>query len=87
MVEPRAAISTVTFIDNYCAVYRDLFSDVRSFEAFKYLHLGMISDLARKSLPAIARAVGLSSDQVLHPGQTHDENDIGWRGRVLLDPQ
>ena len=66
MVEPRAAISTVTFIDNYCAVYRDLFSDVRSFEAFKYLHLGMISDLARKSLPAIARAVGLSSRQVLH---------------------
>lgn len=66
MVEPREAISTVTFIDNYCAVYRDLFVDVRSFEAFKYLHLGMISDLARKSLPAIARAVGLSSDQVLH---------------------
>lgn len=49
MVEPRAAISTVTFIDNYCAVCRDLFSDVRSFEAFKYLHLGMISDLPRKS--------------------------------------
>jgi SRSO17 transposase len=60
MVEPRAAISTVTFIDNYCAVYRDLFSDVRSFEAFKYWHLGMISDLARKSLPTIDRAVGWS---------------------------
>lgn len=66
MIEPREAISTVTFIDNYCAVYRDLFVDVRSFEAFKYLHLGMISDVPRKSLPAIARAVGLSSDQVLH---------------------
>ncbi|NDJ19162.1 IS701 family transposase [Myxacorys almedinensis] len=66
MVEPRAPVSTVTFIDNYCTVYRDLFVDVRSFEAFKYLHLGMISDLPRKSLPAIACAVGLSSDQVLH---------------------
>jgi SRSO17 transposase len=41
MVEPRAPVNTVTFIDNYCAVYRDLFSDVRSFEAFKHLHLGM----------------------------------------------
>jgi SRSO17 transposase len=66
MVDPRAPVSTVSFIDNYCAVYRELFVDVRSFEAFKYLHLGMISELPRKSLPAIARAVGLSSDQVLH---------------------
>ena len=66
MVEPRKVSSTVTFIDNYCAVYRDLFVDVRSFEAFKYLHLGMISDLPRKSLPAIARAVGSTSDQVFH---------------------
>lgn len=66
MVEPRQAVSTVTFIDNYCAVYHDLFADIRGFEAFKYLHLGMISELPRKSLPAIARAVGLPNDQVLH---------------------
>jgi SRSO17 transposase len=66
MVEPREAVRTVTFIDNYCAVYRDLFADVRSFEAFKYLHLGMISEISRKSLPTIARAVGLPNDQVLH---------------------
>ncbi len=66
MVEPRQAVSTVTFIDNYCAVYRNLFVDVRSFEAFKYLHLGMISEISRKSLPAIARAVGLKNEQLLH---------------------
>lgn len=66
MVKPREAVSTVTFIDNYCAVYRNLFVDVRSFEAFKYLHLGMVSEISRKSLPAIARAVGLPNDQVLH---------------------
>lgn len=65
MVEPREAVKTVTFIDNYCMVYRDLFADGRSFEAFKYLHLGMISDLPRKSLPAIARAVGLANDQAI----------------------
>jgi SRSO17 transposase len=66
MVTPREAVSTVTFIDNYCAIYRDLFADVRSYEAFKFLHLGMISEVSRKSLPAIARAVGLPNDQVLH---------------------
>ena len=66
MVKPREAVQTVTFLDNYCAIYRDLFVDVRSFEAFKSLHLGMISEIARKSLPAIARAVGLANDQALH---------------------
>lgn len=66
MVEPREPVRTITFIDNYCEVYRDLFADVRSFEAFKYLHLGMISELPRKTLPQIARAAGLASDQVLH---------------------
>lgn len=66
MVEPRQAVRTVTFIDNYCTIYRNLFADVRSFEAFKFLHLGMISEIPRKSLPAIARAVALANDQVLH---------------------
>ena len=66
MVLPREALSTVTLIDNYCGIYRDLFADVRSFEVFKFLHLGMSSEIPRKSLPAIARAVGLPNDQVLH---------------------
>lgn len=66
MVVTREALSTVTLIDNYCAIYRDLFADVRSFEVFKFLHLGMSSEIPRKSLPAIARAVGLPNDQVLH---------------------
>ena len=66
MVASREAVSTVTFLDNYCAVYRNLFADVRSFEAFKFLHLGLISEIPRKSLPAIARAVGLANDQILH---------------------
>lgn len=66
MVAPREALSTVTLIANYGALYRELFADVRSFEAFKFLHLGMISGISRNSLPAIARAVGLPNDQVLH---------------------
>lgn len=66
MTAPREASSTVTFIDNYCAIYRDLFADVRSYEALKFLHLGMSSEIPRKSLPVIAKAVGLPNDQVLH---------------------
>jgi SRSO17 transposase len=38
----------------------------RSFEAFKYLHIGCISDLKRKSLPEIAKVVGLDNYQGLH---------------------
>lgn len=66
MVVPRIAKSTVRFIDDYCELYRSLFPDVRSFEAFKYLHVGMISDLKRKSLPAIAKVTGLPNEQSLH---------------------
>jgi SRSO17 transposase len=63
---PRDAITTVSFVDQYCAVYQNLFPEVRSFECFKFLHLGMISEIKRKSLPAIARALGLEGSQSLH---------------------
>ncbi len=66
MVEPREAVETVSFVDNYCAAYQHLFPTARSYEAFKFLHLGMLSEIPRKSLPTIAKAVGLPNDQVLH---------------------
>ena len=66
MDQPRAARPTLNFIDEYCADYRNLFSDVRSFEAFKHLHVGMISSTKRKTLPAIAELVGLANEQSLH---------------------
>ena len=65
MDEPRAARPTINFIDEYCAHYRSLFSDVRSFEAFKHLHVGMLSSIKRKTLPAIAELMGLSNEQSL----------------------
>ena len=65
MVTPRAAQPTVKFIDDYCESYRDLFAEVRSFEAFKHLHVGLISEVKRKSLPAIAKVVGLPNSQSL----------------------
>ncbi len=66
MPATREARPTIRFIDQYCQLYVDLFSDVRSFEAFKNLHLGLISEIKRKSLPAIAKAVGLDNQQGLH---------------------
>ena len=66
MVSPRLARRTVGFVDEYCEAYRHLFSDVRSYECFKYLHVGLMSELKRKSLPAIAKLVGLSDSQRLH---------------------
>ncbi len=61
----RTATSTITVVDQYCDAYRDLFSEVRTFENFKYLHVGMLSDIKRKSLPEIAKAVGLHDAQPL----------------------
>lgn len=62
----RIAQPTIRFVDEYCQLFEGLFPEVRSFEAFKLLHLGMVSEIKRKSLPAIARAVGLENHQNLH---------------------
>jgi SRSO17 transposase len=66
MVKPRPALPTVQFVDSYCQLYQNLFPEVRSFENFKYLHVGMISEIKRKTLPAIAKIVGLNNEQSLH---------------------
>ena len=62
----RDAQPTVTIIDQYCSQYNDIFPEVRSYECFKYLHQGIISPIRRKSLPEIAKVVGISSPQSLH---------------------
>jgi SRSO17 transposase len=62
----RDARPTVSIIDRYCSAYKDLFYDVRSYECFKDLHQGIISPIKRKSLPEIAKVVGISSSQSLH---------------------
>lgn len=64
MTEARSAIPTVTFVDEYCQLYQDLFPDVRSFEHFKQIQSGMLSEMKRKTLPAIAKAAGKSDPQV-----------------------
>ena len=46
---------TVGIIDEYCEEYRDLFKEVRNYECFKYLHLGIISTIKRKSFRGCVR--------------------------------
>jgi len=52
--EARSLLSLFSSIEYYCVAYPDLFPEVRSFECFKFLPLGLISELKQKSLPAIA---------------------------------
>lgn len=63
---PRDAHPTVAIIDEYCAEYKDLFKEVRNYECFKYLHVGITSPIKRKSLPEIAKVVSINSAQSLH---------------------
>jgi SRSO17 transposase len=81
MTEPRAAQPTVRFIDEYCDTYKNLFSEVRSFEAFKQLHVGIISEIKRKTLPHIAKVVGLENSQSLH----HFITTSPWLAKELRD--
>jgi SRSO17 transposase len=79
MPASREARPTIRFVDEYCQLYERLFPEVRSFEAFKFLHLGMISEIKRKSLPAIAKAVGLDNQQNLH----HFLTESPWRAQQM----
>ncbi|MFN6566775.1 IS701 family transposase [Dendronalium sp. ChiSLP03b] len=66
MTQPRSPKPSIKFVDEYCAIYKNIFPEVRSFENFRDLHLGMISEIKRKSLPEIAKVVGLENQQSLH---------------------
>ena len=85
MTKARRATTTVTFVDEYALRYQDLFPDVRSFEAFKYLLVGMLSEFKRKTLPAIAKAVGADAQALHHvvayaPWSVHEL----WKRRLTL---
>ena len=54
---------TVAVVDEYCAEYKDLFKEIRNYECFKYLHVGIMSPLKRKSLLEIAKVVSINSAQ------------------------
>ena len=62
----RDARGSISFIDEYCSGYKGLFAEVRSYECFKDLNLGIITTINRKSLPEISKVVGVNSAQALH---------------------
>jgi SRSO17 transposase len=43
MTKPRDPIPTVAFVDDYCAPYRAVFANVRQFEQFTHLALGLVA--------------------------------------------
>jgi len=65
MTRVRPATPTVACIDDYCAHYRSVFHNVRHFEQFTQLILGMLAETRRKSLPRLAKTVQ-GEHQALH---------------------
>ena len=63
---PRNSLDTVPLVDRYCQHYRHLFSNVQLYESFKFLHLGIISDIKRKSLPQISNIFDISAQKLHH---------------------
>lgn len=84
MSTARPARATVAVVDAYCAAYRDLFPDVRSFEHFCLMHIGLLSDLPRKSLPAIGQRVGVDP-QALHHFLANGAWDVATLRSIRLD--
>jgi SRSO17 transposase len=65
MTRVREATPTVACLDDYCAHYRSVFHNVRHFEQFTQLLLGMVAETKRKSLPRLAKTVH-ADHQALH---------------------
>ena len=65
MTKPREPAPTVAFIDDYCAHYRAVFPNVRQFEQFTQLELGLLAETKRKSLPRLAQTAQ-ADHQALH---------------------
>jgi SRSO17 transposase len=56
MTKAREPAPTVAFIDDYCTHYQPVFPNVRQFEQFSRLELGLVAETKRKSLPRLAQA-------------------------------
>ncbi len=65
MTKPRDSAHTVAFVDDYCAHYRTVFPNVRQFEQFTHLELGLVAETKRKSLPRLAQTTR-ADPQALH---------------------
>ena len=66
MTRVRPATPTVAFVDQYCAHYRGLFHNVRHFEQFTALHLGLLAETRRKTLPQLGKTVHIDPQAFHH---------------------
>ncbi|MGG6270890.1 transposase [Leptolyngbya sp. AN03gr2] len=64
MGESRQPTWTYDFIDEHCQMYRQLFNDIRSFEAFKFLIIGMLLSVRPKKLSKIAQTLELKEGKL-----------------------
>ena len=84
MTRARPATPTVAYIDQYCAQYRGLFHNVRHFEQFTALHLGLLAETRRKSLPRLGKAVH-ADPQALHHFLAHADWSVEALRRQRLE--
>ena len=80
MTKVREAVHTVALVDEYCAHYRALFANVRHFEQFTALQLGLLAETKRKSLPRLAKTAKADA-QALH----HFLANADWSVEDLRD--
>jgi SRSO17 transposase len=66
MTKAREPVPTVAFVDDYCAHYRAVFPNVRQFEQFTRLALGLVAETKRKSLPRLAQTAKADSQAFQH---------------------
>ena len=85
MSQPRPADPSLAPVDAYCCYFRTLFSAVRTYEHFTALHAGLLSDLPRQTLPALARFLGLPHAQGLHHLVTTGHLDTDALGRIRTE--
>lgn len=65
MTKPWEPAHTVAFVEEYCVHYRAVFTNVRHFEQFTQLELGLLAETKRKSLPRLAKTAQADA-QALH---------------------
>lgn len=76
MIAPKQPKLILPIIDEYCENYRDLFPESRTYGFFQAIHIGMLSEIKRKTLPGISKIVGLENEQGLHHFLTRSPWDV-----------
>ena len=84
MTRVRPATPTVAFVDQYCAHYRGLFHNVRHFEQFTALHLGLLAETRRKTLPQLGKTVHVDP-QAFHHFLAHADWSVEALRRQRLE--